>query len=457
MNCLNINNGLKVGIITVAHLREPSEAARKIIEDCNKAVKDYGCDVIYNNKILTSNTEVRESLIELKVSNVDAIIAIVTNWVEPPTLVQPLSEIGNIPLILWGFPETDYYLDQGIFFGSSSAAAVIKSAFEQMNYKFQYIMGMPEEPASRKRLETALDNIRVTSRLKRSKIGLIGYNSMGIYTATFDQLGLKKHFGIEIDNRADSYIVVKMMEEIKEDEIEEVRKRFDKGYVFAEDTKQSLELSLKMYLALKKLVKEGEWDALSVKCQHEFTSYLRCAACLPLSMLTDEGVMCSDEGDIHAAVTMLIMRNISDAVLFFGDIYPYNHRSLLMSHCGLVPHSCHDNSCDIVLNPMSPRISKDGINTGGIVSTLRYKSGKVTLARLEGRGAGSYAMHILEGTAYPVKSIGSNYSTVEIRLDSQMDYDSFVRNQISNHYIMIYDEIEDKLRKYCRYNRIMVL
>lgn len=457
MDSSNEVKKLTVGVVTIAHMREPSVSVKNIIEAGISLIQNMRYGIVYNRKILSDETEVNDYIRELKRNVVDAVIVMVTNWVEPPTLLQPLPEIGGIPFILWGLPETDSYLDKGLFLGSSSAFAVIKSALEQIDFKFQYIMGMPDDSSTGEKLRTALNNIYVSLNLNRSKVGLIGYNSMGIPTATFDQLGLKKHLGVEIDCRADSYIVAEMMRDVKDDQIQELRGRFCKGYKFGDNTERSFELSLKMFLVLKQLIKEGRWNALSVKCQHEFTAYLKCAACLPLSLLTDEGIMCSDEGDVHAAVTMLIMRSISDAAVFFGDIYPYNHRSFLMGHCGLVPHSCSDAGCDIVLNEMDPRISKDGKNTGGIVSTLQYKQGAVTLARLEGRRNGGYSMHIVEGTAIPARSVGHNFSNVEVRLASRDDYEDFIDKQLSNHYIMIYDKITKDLRSFCKYENINIL
>lgn len=457
MNSMQDTKKLNIGIITVAHMRDPSSSVTGIVNECISLVEDLGYSIVYNNRILFDETSVGEYINELKRNSVDAFIVVVTNWLEPPTLIQPLYEFASIPFILWGFPESDDNLDKGLFLGSSSAAAVIKSALEQMDFKFQYIMGLPDNNHTSERVKTALNNIHASVKISRSKIGLVGYNSMGIYTATFDQLGIKKHLGIEIDCRADSFIVTEMMKIFSDDEINEVRQRFCKGYVFGENTEKSFELSIRMYLALKQLVAEGRWEGLSVKCQHEFTSYLKCAACLPLSMLTDEGIVCSDEGDVHAAITMMIMRSMSDGDIFFGDIYPYNHKSFLMGHCGLVPHSCSEPGCDITLNEMDKRISRDGKNTGGIVTTLMYKSGDVTLARIEGRRERGYIMHIVEGAAVPARSVGHNFSNVEINLGNEYNYWDFIEKQLSNHYVLIYDRIAKELRDFCKYKDIKIL
>ena len=373
--------------------------------------------MIYNGQILTSENQTCGYLAELKRNDIDALVIIPTNWVEPPVLLRHVHDFKHLPLILWGFPETDEYLDKGLFLGSSSAYAVIKGALEQMDIKHECIMGLPSNIETKNRAELVLSNISASIELARSKIGLIGYNSMGIYTATFDQLSIKKHFGVEIDCMADSYIVTEMMNNISDADCMELRERFGCGYVLMPDAEKSFNLPLKMYLTLKKLICEGNWNALSVKCQHEFTSYLGCAACLPLSMLTDEGIMCSDEGDVHAVLTMLIAKTVTEADLFFGDIYPYNHNRFLMGHCGLVPHECGEPGCTITLNEMDKRISRDGLTTGGIVSTLTYRSGDVTLARIEGRRDSGYRMHIAEGRASPARSVGHNFSNVEVELD----------------------------------------
>jgi len=448
----------KVGLLVVAHVREPAEKVIKLIDRCMEELKKRSFETVFFEKIARSQKEVLENLYKLRKENVQAIIFIITNWLEPPMIVQPMQYVKDLPLLIWGFPETSELLGEGLFLGSSSASVVVKNALEQMGWQFGYVMGMPYWKHTVDEVERYLKIALISKEIEMSTIGLIGYKSMGIYTASFNELSLKKVFGIEIDSSIDSYILVEEMNKINRNEILPVEARL-KEYCevkseIVED--KSFENSLRMYLVLRRMIKSRNWKALSVRCQHELTSYLKCSACLPLVMITDEDVMCSDEGDIHAALTMLVMHHFSKAKIFFGDIYPYNRGNFLMSHCGLIPHSCREKNTSVVLNPQIPRISKDGKTTGGVVSTLAFPRGdKVTLARLEGGREDSYRMHIVTGKVKPAEPLPGGFPTLEVELDSNAGI--FIQNQLSNHYVVIWEDMRSELEAFCKYKNIEII
>jgi L-fucose isomerase-like protein len=208
-----------------------------------------------------------------------------------------------------------------------------------------------------------------------------------------------------------------------------------------------------MYLALKKMSEEGNWSGLSVKCQHEFSTYLRCTACLPLSILTDEGTMCTDEGDIHALLTMVVMRWLSDGEpIYFGDIYKLEEGGFLMDHCGLSPHSCAGDGEKVALLPQTPRISKDGKTTGGVVSSYSFREGDVTIGRIEQDRSGAYTFHFSRGRVKPIESIAYGWSSLVFTPEGSDG--EFAERQLANHYIFVYRDIADRIEAYCSINGI---
>jgi len=446
----------KVGLLTAAHMREPKEKREGLISRCIEELEKRNFEVVYSGKIAHSQREVFEHISNLRRENVEAVVFIPTNWLEPPMAVHPMQSIKDLPLFMWGFPETTELLKGGLLLGSTSTCAVIKSALEQMNWQFGYAVGMPEWKDTVDEVERYLKVALVSRKIGMSTIGLVGYESMGIYTATFDGLALKKVFGIEVDPAADSYILVEEMKKISPEEILPVQSQL-KSTCEVEDIiiqDKSLEKSIKMYLVLKKMAKNRNWTALSVKCQHGLTSYLKCSACLSLSMLTDEGIMGSCEGDIHAALTSLIMHCFSKARIFCGDIFPFNRKNFLMSHGGFLPHSCRKEGTGVVLNGLDSRLSIDGGATGGVKSTLTFEqSDKVTLARIEGRREGGYKMHIVTGKVKPIESIRDSSAEIELDSNAQM----FIQNQLSNHYTMVWEDIRSDLESFCRYKNIEII
>ena len=264
---------------------------------------------------------------------------------------------------------------------------------------------------------------------------------------------------MEIDSSADSFILYKKMQDVDKNKVikieDALKRRCRVKKAIIEDG--SLEKSIKMYIALKEMIDEADWKGVSVKCQHELSTYLKCTACLPLSMLTDGGIMCTDEGDIHALITMIIMKYLSEknAPLYFGDIYKLEEGGFLMSHCGLSPHSCAKEKTKVELLPQNPRISKDGKTTGGVISSYIFKEGKVTIGRIENDRSGNYIFHFCNGYVKPIESIAYGWSSLIFTPEG--DNKVFAENQLANHYVFIYEDIKDRVEEFCKVNNLKVV
>jgi L-fucose isomerase-like protein len=446
-----------VGIILASHVREPSSFSLELLNSGVELLKKRGATVHFNGNACASDAEIRREIRRLKAEDPDAYIVCPGNWIEPPVLCHPLEEIRHEHILLWGFPESLKLIREGHFLGSNSAFTVLRSAMRKMDFRFRSIQEFPGEEAARI-IYNFLRAAAVSRRMREAKLGLIGYCSMGIYTTLFDQHRIRSVFGTEIDTSADSYILCKKMEDIPADEVDEVEERLKArcrvDEVVVED--RSLDKSVQMYIALKNMARDGNWAGLSVKCQHEYSTYLRCTACLPLSMLTDEGIMCTDEGDVHALLTMVVMRLLSDGEpIYFGDIYKLEEGGFLMDHCGLSPHSCAGEGERVSLLPQTPRISKDGHTTGGVVSSYSFREGEVTIGRIESDPAGDYCFHLSRGEVKPIESIAYGWSSLIFTPEGN-DGD-FADRQLANHYIFVYADIEDRIEAYCSINDLKVI
>jgi L-fucose isomerase-like protein len=447
----------RVGVLLASHVREPSSFSLHVLQSGLELLKKEGMDILFNNEALASSNEIRQEIRALKNKDVDAYILCPGNWIEPPVLCHPLEEIRHENILLWGFPESLAFIRDGHFLGSNSAFTVLRNAMHQMDFRFRFIQELPNENLAHS-MAHFCTAAAVSKRMKRARLGLIGYCSMGIYTASFDPQKIRAVFGTEIDTSADSYILYMKMKGADAGSVKEMEKEIAKTCEIDEKIKEdgSLTKSIQMYLALKKMAVEQNWAGLSVKCQHEFSTYLKCTACLPLSLLTDEGIMCTDEGDIHALLTMVIMRALSnEAAIYFGDIYKLSEGGFLMDHCGLSPHSCAEKGCRVSLLPQTPRISKDGKTTGGVVSSYTFEEGDVTIGRIENDRNGTYLFHLARGNVKPIESIGYGWSSLVFTPDQNDE--EFAARQLANHYVFVYDDIRESIRELCTLNDIKVM
>jgi L-fucose isomerase-like protein len=150
---------------------------------------------------------------------------------------------------------------------------------------------------------------------------------------------------------------------------------------------------------------------------------------------------------------MVVMRLLSDGEpIYFGDIYKLEEGGFLMDHCGLSPHSCAGDGEKVSLLPQTPRISRDGKTTGGVVSSYSFREGDVTIGRIENDRSGTYSFHFSRGRVKPIESIAYGWSSLVFTPDGNDG--EFAERQLANHYIFVYEDIKDRLEAYCNINRI---
>ena len=417
----------------------PSEIVDHLIKRSQEAAEAAGVTLACREKVIVYE-DAKNAVASLKKSDWDFIIAVIVSWIEAPNAIAVLREFFDKPILLWGhtmFKEKDELLTMTPLPG----AAVVKETLEEMGAKFKFIWGMPDDEEVKREIESFARAAHCVSRLATSKVGLLGYASMGMYTGTFDHVKLRAKIGPEIDHLG-QYVLIKKMDEIKDEEAKSLAKDLKAQWEISERVSdKDIENAAKMYLALKSLARDFGWDALVVKCQYELSRYYKMVPCVPLSILADE-LPCSCEGDVPLIITQLIMHYISGKTTSYGDVHDIKGKAVLLGACGFAPLS---------LLYGKPHIERHTALYEGLLTTSPYKLGKVTLARLASDKDG-YKMHIAVGTVeLPEKfhEVGCPpYPAMKVILDG--DARHFGQNLMSQHYAIVYGDISKELLEVCK-------
>ena len=104
-------------------------------------------------------------------------------------MLEIVQAFSYKPILLWShtmFKEDNEWRTLGTIPG----VGVIRQTFEELGLNFKFIYGMPEEEKVKRGIRLFSKAASTIHRLKHSKIGLLGYISMGMYTACFDHLPL---------------------------------------------------------------------------------------------------------------------------------------------------------------------------------------------------------------------------------------------------------------------------
>jgi len=124
---------------------------------------------------------------------------------------------------------------------------------------------------------------------------------------------------------------------LAESAVDEVRRRFlddaasvDEG---ARDDAKGRK-SARVYLTLKRLIREGGYDAVTVNCLSGILNLVDTTPCLAFMRLRDEGLPAVCEADIPQTMTSILMRTLANRPTFINDpvVLPEKNR-MILAHC----------------------------------------------------------------------------------------------------------------------------
>jgi L-fucose isomerase-like protein len=449
-----------IGLMLLAYEAE-KESAELIKPAYNRLVEELrirGHEVVAdNNYVSTENEAIREAK-RLKNSEVDVFILMVGTWTNANYGLAAIKILENVPFILYSFndigPKMSFKLG-GPTFGYTGSIE-IKNSLDQMGKKgkFFFIVGSPFEEKTISKIEKICKSSAIVKKLNYSKIGLIGYYTMGMYSATFDPINIKAKFGITIEHIGENILIDEINKVADNDAMETISPRICKCKIMNKNITNQKEVTEngKMYLAYKKLISNYDLDAINTKCDPELSLvYGRCS-CMTHSLLNDEGVMTACEGDIHQTISMMILHYLSEKSVMFLDIIGAceENNSLQFQSCGYAPISLATSLSDVKLYN---QISMKG---KGITQSFILEPGKeVTIYRIDGSyPRGNYSGHIIKGFTSASTHAIKEWPATEIVLDNVNGWEHFTQNCTADHFALVFGDYSEELMIF---NKIMNL
>lgn len=421
----------RIGFVSISHKDYLDDTVADLTRKAYEEVKRTGHDIIESRCIITDNRSAREAGLWFASSDLDGVVILFAGWMECPFTMSLLREIEHLPVCVWGFPmfETDGKLNST---GSYVSYAMFKGVLDRIGFKYIGLLGsIDNDPEIFEKLGAFCQAAECRQKLRRCKIGLVGYASMGIYTGTFDHVFMRTLIGPEIEH-IDSYSVIRRAEQCTPSARQSAVSGFKKAAALAPDiASDMLDKTAGVYCGLKECVDTMELDGINVKCQYEFSKEYKCVPCVPLSMLADEGVVASCEGDILCTVSMMILHYLSNSVVTYGDAMHHYDNTVKLSSCGFIPFSMGVKDRKITNFLPHPGFT-------GIQPSFVQKPGAVTVLRLI-EGKGNYKILYFTGQGLDTELRQGYMPALDIRLDG--DIKRLVENYSGQHYAIAYGDL----------------
>jgi L-fucose isomerase-like protein len=225
------------------------------------------------------------------------------------------------------------------------------------------------------KIQEVLNDFKVSSDLKRTRIGLIGTPSDWLVASSPDHSTIKETWGPDIVPVSLDEIN-RLIPEVAQDAIPTIRESLVEGATEVREPSQAdLNNVVRVYLALKTIIEKYELDALTVRC-FDLVLGLETTGCFGLSQLTDEGIIAGCEGDLVSTMGLLWVKKLLGQTPWMANPAQLDEVSnkLWLAHC-TVPRG-------IVQDYGLRSHFESGLGVG-IQGTL--SNGPVTLLRIGGK------------------------------------------------------------------------
>lgn len=307
---------------------------------------------------------------------------------------------------------------------------------------------------------------RVVSELNGQTYGLIGGRSLGMYSSTVDMQIWQKLFGIDIEH-IDQSEILRLAEEIPSEKVEYAFKWLTSNigaikYDGAQFTPEKLRTQVRHYEATKKLIADRNLDFVGVKCHYEMSGHY-CTQCLSAAFCNDpydwdgpkEPVVFACEADSDGALTMQILKMLTNGPVVFMDVRHYDADDDVMVFC-----NCGSQSTYYANKSMDPKENLKKVTLypalsiypgGGAHVNLMTRAGKATIARLN-RKKGAYRMTIIPAEFVELPDEKMKETTEEwphVFAKLPFDHEIFIQEFDANHCHAVYGDWVEDLETIC--------
>ena len=421
---------VRIGITAVSSPLEVGAASAPALEDrLRQAFADAG---FAHLEIISSNGPVVDPESAVKTGRlfydrrVDAVCIIAASWFED-YLVLDLLEECNVPVIAWARPG----METGSLCGMQQIAFVLK----QLRRPYLYLF---EEPESNDGLNRAYNYVTAAATrnwLRRARIGYLGHRVEGMTDTTAHELALKKIFGPRVVS-IDSQIFANAVNEVPPDSVETAWEDLSKQVGSVTAGRQAGIESLRTYVALKEIIAKAGLSAVAIGCY----PHLMGKVCLGISLLAEEGIPNSCEGDVNGALAMMILGKLAGAPVHNTDMLDPipEDNAFVFSHCGAGGFSLAADPSKIQLGPVR-------LMDQGVVALFTARPGPVTLLNVVAAIDG-YRMGVLFGEALETDMVFPGNPLKVTFATPYRDVLAWIaENGLGHHWMAVYGDLRQPL------------
>ncbi len=385
----------------------------------------------------------------------DVLVLCIAGWIPTHAVIKITERFRNKPMVLWGlcgWIESDGRL---VTTADQAGTSALRKVMKDLGYTFKYVYNIIGKPS---RVDEVLSYCKAASAYKKMrslKIGHMGFRDMHLYGTLFDGVSLKKTIGAEIEC-FEMLEVVQRAEKVTDSAIDEVINTTVNSWKFMKKADMNIvRRGVSYYLALKDIIKERNYVAVSLKDVDGMKKLLGFPPAMIFMLLADRDGICTvPENDCLGNVTQAIIKMLTGQIGAYLEFYEFFEDGVLAGVPDYVPAEIVDG--EVTVSPES-----FGLLSQGVLNVSKVKTGTITMCRLTTEN-GKYVLHMVVGEGVtPPRWEEAGWAQPAPQLPALKvllkDTEDFANKVMCQHYIISYGDNSKLITEFCKIAGIEII
>lgn len=295
-----------------------------------------GFSEIKKSCICFKQNQIKSAIKEVEDMNLDCVLLVPMCYTASLMSLEPVLKTA-IPIVIWNTQESatiddDFDFDMLLRNHVTQGTQDLTNVLLRNGKAFGLESGHYKDKSALAKLDEWLRAARACRFDRQCRVGILGSAFDGMGDFAFDENKLKRKWGTDII-RLNIDRFVELFETVGNRETDKLLNNdIDTFDISPELTEEIHRLSLKLEIAMRRLVKENNLDAFTMNFM-ELIGRVPTLPFLGINKLIGEGLGYAGEGDIITAILVAEMRHLAGAANF-TEIYTldYEKNLMLMTH-----------------------------------------------------------------------------------------------------------------------------
>ncbi len=443
-----MNHLIKTAFVGFGEINSPQQLIKEKCRTAREEIESLGIPLVTTAHVTDDpeGKDVRRAIDDLKKEGFNALIVCVAGWIPSHAVIAITEEFKDKPMILWGLAG-DMEEGRVVTAAPQAGTTALRKVFEDLGYKFRYVYNIIGKPSPLDKIKSFIVAANAAKALRKTKVGMMGYRDMKLYNTLYEGLSLKSKVGVEVDF-FEMMEMYRQSEKVDNREVDRLLAKIKAEWNFEKEVDEEfLKKGITYYFAVKHIVEEKGFNAISLKDVDGMKKILDFPPAMIFMLLSDEMNVCTiPENDAMGAVTQLVVKELTGQCAAYLEFYEFFENSVLLGVPDFVP-------AEVVAGKVKVTAAAFGGIPGGLLNISTLKTGQLTLARLSNTGS-EYTMHVCtgEGKLKAWEETGwdkpaPQLPSLDIFLDTPVD--EFAQKISGQHYIIAYGDHTETIKNYC--------